>query len=49
MSVLVILLLAYAISAFLRDCDELERRWHALGEGSAREGICAGRWTDFNL
>jgi hypothetical protein len=46
-SVLVILLLAYAIAAFLRECDLLERAWHALGDASPREGTY--RWTDANL
>ncbi len=48
MSVLIITLLAYAIPAFLRECDLIEREWHALGEPSARAGS-AGRWTDVNL
>jgi hypothetical protein len=46
--VLVILLLAYAIAAFLRECELLERAWHALGEGTAAESR-TWRWTDVNL
>ena len=48
MSIVVILLITYAIGEFLRECERLEREWHALGEDSAREGRTS-RWTDFNL
>lgn len=49
MSVIVILLLAYAISALFRDFDLLERRWREYGEERAREGGGNARWTDVNL
>ena len=45
MSVLIVLLIAYGVAAFLRECDLIEREWHALGENTPR----AGRWTDVNL
>lgn len=48
MSVLIVMLFAYGVAAFLRECDLIEREWHALGERSARAGS-AGRWTDVNL
>ena len=48
MSVLIVTLVAYEVAAFLRECDLIEREWHALGERSARAGS-AGRWTDANL
>ena len=47
-SVLIIALCAYTIVSFLRECDLLEREWHALGERPARAGS-ACRWTDVNL
>lgn len=47
-SVLIVMLVAYGVAAFLRKCDLIEREWHALGERSAHAGS-AGRWTDINL
>jgi hypothetical protein len=47
-SIVVILLITYAIGEFLRECERLEHEWHALGEGTAPVGRTA-RWTDFNL
>ena len=48
MSVLIVMLFAYGVAAFLRECDLIEREWHALDDRSARTGS-AGRWTDVNL
>ena len=48
MSVLIVMLLAYALAAFVRECELLERDWHALGEGAA-SGARTCRWTDVNL
>jgi hypothetical protein len=48
MSVLIVMLVAYGVAAFLRECDLIECEWHALGEPSARAGS-TGRWTDVNL
>ena len=47
-SVLIVMLLAFALAAFLRECDLLEGHWHALGEGPAPESRTC-RWTDVNL
>jgi hypothetical protein len=47
-SVVVILLIAYAIGEFLRECERLEREWHALGEGTTLADR-RGRWADVNL
>jgi hypothetical protein len=47
-SILIVMLVAYGVAAFLRECDLIEREWHALGDRSARAGG-AGRWTDVNL
>jgi hypothetical protein len=49
MSVIVIFLLAYAISALFRDFDLLERQWRQYGEERARERGGTSRWTDVNL
>ena len=48
MSVLVILLISYAVGEFLRECERLEREWHALEAGTASEARTF-RWTDVNL
>jgi hypothetical protein len=42
------MLFAYGVAAFLRECDPIEREWHALGGPSARASSAA-RWTDVNL
>jgi hypothetical protein len=47
-SVAVVLVIACLIGEFARESEQLERAWHALGEGPARGGNTA-RWTDFNL
>jgi len=47
-SILIVMLFAYGVAAFLRECDLIEREWHALGDRSAR-AYSAGRWTDVNL
>jgi hypothetical protein len=47
-SLLIVMLIAYGVAAFLRECDLIEREWHALDDRSARESS-AGRWTDVNL
>jgi hypothetical protein len=47
-SLLIVMLIAYGVAAFLRECDLIEREWHALDDRSARAGS-AGRWTDVNL
>ena len=47
-SILIVMLVAYGVAAFLRECDLIEREWHALGDRPARAGS-AGRWTDVNL
>jgi len=47
-SILIVMLVAYGVAAFLRECDLIDREWHALGDRPARAGS-AGRWTDVNL
>jgi hypothetical protein len=46
MSVVFVVLIAYAIGEFLRESEQLEREWNALGATTPRGN---GRWTDVNL
>lgn len=48
MSVLIVMFVTCGVTAFLRECDLIEREWHALGERSVH-AYSAGRWTDINL
>jgi len=47
-SILIVMLFAYGVAAFLRECDLIDREWHVLGDRPAWAGS-AGRWTDVNL